>query len=381
MKRLITVADVERAARRRIPRLVDDFIQGGAEDERAVTANRAAFGRWSIVPRVMVDVATRDLSTTVLGTPLAMPIGVAPVGLARLARHEGETASAAAAGAAGTVFSLSTGSSRSIEEVAAATRGPRWFQLYLWRDRDVIGTLIDRAQAAGYTALLLTADVPVMGQRDRDLRNGMTLPPRLTRRNAPDLLRHPGWLRGLGRGGALTFANFTDVPGRGRGVVELARFVNVEMMNPGADWSAFEWVRQRWSGPLAVKGVLHPDDARRAVDLGADGIVVSNHGGRQLDAAIAALDALPAIVEAVGDRCDVLLDGGVRRGTDVLIALALGARAVLVGRPAVLGLAAGGQAGVARVLEILRAELDRAMALAGLPSLAAITPDAVRRTG
>lgn len=378
MKRFVTVADVERHARRRIPRLVDDFIQGGAEDERTVAANRAAFLGWSIVPRVMVDVAHRDLTTTVLGSTLSMPIGIAPVGLARLARHEGETASAAAAGEHGTVFCLSTGSSRSIEEVAAATAGPRWFQLYLWRDRDVIAGLIDRAAAAGYTALLLTADVPVIGQRDRDLRNGMTLPPRLTRRNAPDLLRHPGWLAGLRRGGPLTFANFTDVPGRGRGVVELARFVNVEMMNPGAAWDTLDWVRERWRGPLAVKGILHPDDARRAVDAGAEGVVVSNHGGRQLDAAIASLDALPAVVEAVGDRCEVLLDGGIRRGTDVLTALALGARAVLIGRPAVLGLAAGGQAGVARVLEILRSELDRAMALAGMPTVAAVSRDLVR---
>ena len=380
MKRVVNVADISRLAARRLPRVVSDFIAGGAEDESTVAANRAAFARWSLVPRVLVDVSQRQLSTTVMGHRLSMPVGLAPVGLARLAHHEGEVAAARAAGAAGTVYTLSTGSSRTIEEVAGAATGPVWFQLYLWRDRSVIESLIRRAQSAGYGALVITVDVPVIGNRERDTRNGMTLPPRVTRSNALDMIRRPRWLRGLTRGGALTFANFTDVPGKGQNVVELGRYVNVEMMNPGATWESFEWVRRIWKGPLAIKGVLHPDDARRAVRLGAEAVCVSNHGGRQLDSAIAALDALPRIADAVGEQAEVLLDGGVRRGTDVVKALSLGARAVLVGRPYAQGLGVAGEAGVARVLEIFRTELDRTLALLGVPNVAALDRHVVTRS-
>ena len=333
MKRVVSVADITRLARRRLPRVVSDFIAGGAEDESTVAANRAAFGRWSLVPRVLVDVSRRQLSTTVMGQRLSMPVGLAPVGLARLAHH-----------------------------------------------RSVIESLVRRAQSAGYGALVLTVDVPIIGNRERDLCNGMTLPPRVTRSNAVDMLRRPRWLNGLTRGGALTFANFTEVHGRGHIVVALGKYVNVEMMNPGATWEAFEWVHRIWKGPLAIKGVLHTDDARRAVELGADAVCVSNHGGRQLDSAVAALDALPRVAEVVGDRAEVLLDGGMRRGTDVVKALSLGARAVLVGRPYVQGLGVGGEAGVARVLEIFRTELDRTLALRGVPDVGALDRHVVTRS-
>jgi isopentenyl diphosphate isomerase/L-lactate dehydrogenase-like FMN-dependent dehydrogenase len=310
-----------------------------------------------------------------------MPIGLGPAGLARVAHYEGEVAAARAAGEAGTVFTLSTGSSRTIEEVAQASSGPVWFQLYLWRDPEVIEALVRRAAAAKYRALVLTVDVPIIGQRERDLRNGFTLPPRLTARNAVDMVRRPRWLAGLVRGRPLTFANFVDVPGRGRSAVELGKYVNVEMMNPGATWDTFRWLRGIWNGPLAIKGTLHPLDARRAVDLGADAVVVSNHGGRQLDGAVAALDALPAIADAVAGRAEVLFDSGVRRGTDVVKALALGAQAVLIGRPYVMGLGAGGAAGVASVLAALRSELDRALALVGCPDASQLSREFVTRVG
>ncbi|MEO8695452.1 MAG: alpha-hydroxy acid oxidase [Acidimicrobiales bacterium] len=382
MKRAaVNLEEIARRARRRLPRLVVDFVEGGAEDEATLRANREAFARWALVPRVLVDVAERNLATCVLGQDLSMPIGLGPAGLARVAHHEGEVAAARAAGEAGTVFTLSTGSSRTIEEVADASNGPVWFQLYLWRDREVIEGLVKRAAAAKYAALVLTVDVPVIGQRERDLRNGFTLPPRLTPQNAFDMIRRPRWLAGLVRGTPLTFANFVDVPGRGRSAVELGKYVNVEMMNPGATWETFEWLRRIWHGPLAMKGVLHPHDAARAVELGADGVVVSNHGGRQLDSAVAALDALPAIADAVAGRADVLFDSGVRRGTDVVKALALGAKAVLIGRPYVLGLGADGAAGVSAVLDVLRRELDRALALIGCADASELTRDFVTRVG
>jgi isopentenyl diphosphate isomerase/L-lactate dehydrogenase-like FMN-dependent dehydrogenase len=377
----VNLDDIARRARRRLPRLVADFIEGGAEDEATVAANRAAFGHWELVPRVLVDVSKRRLTTSVLDHDLSLPVGLGPAGLARLAHVDGEVAAARAAGEAGTVYTLSTGSSRTIEEVAEAARGAVWFQLYLWRDRDVIAGLVERARAAGYGALVLTVDVPVIGRRERDLRNGMTLPPRLTRANVVDMLRHPRWLAGLVRGSPLTFANFVDVPGRGRSAVELGQYVNVEMMNPSATWEMFSWLRTIWPGPLAIKGVLHRDDAVKAVDLGANGVIVSNHGGRQLDGAVAALDALPAVAEAVNGRADVLLDGGIRRGTDVVKALALGAQAVLIGRPYVLGLGADGAAGVAAALEVLRNELDRALALVGCPDVGLMNRDFLVRSG
>ncbi len=227
---------------------------------------------------------------------------------------------------------------------------------------------------------MLTVDVPVIGRRERDLRNGMTLPPRPTRANVVNMIRHPRWLAGLVRGSPLTFANFVDVPGRGRSAVELGHYVNVEMMNPRATWEMFSWLRTIWPGPLAIKGVLHRDDAVKAVSLGANGVIVSNHGGRQLDGAVAALDALPAVAEAINGRADVLLDGGIRRGTDVVKALALGAKAVLIGRPYVLGLGADGAAGVTATLEVLRNELDRALALVGCPDVGLMNRDFLVRS-
>lgn len=375
-----TVADVRRLANRRMPRMVADFIDGGAEDEGTVQANRAGFADVALQPTVLAGSTQRTLATTVCGQPVSLPVLLSPAGLLRLAHADGEVGAARAAARAGTVFTLSTGSSATLEEVAEAADGPRWFQLYLWRDRAVVEDLLERARAAGYGALVLTVDVPVVGQRERDLRNGMTLPPRPTLPNLIDAARHPAWVRDYVTGPPMTFANFTDMAG-GSGATSLAQWINTEMTDPGQSWADLQWLRTRWDGPLLVKGLVAGDDARRAVDCGADGVVVSNHGGRQLDGMVGAIDALPGVVEAVGGEVDIVLDGGIRRGTDIAKALAMGATAVSIGRPYVWGLGAAGATGALRVLDILRAELDRTMALLGCGSVAELGPQHLVRAG
>ena len=344
LKDLVTVEDVRARARRRLPRMVFEFVDGGAGDEVTLRANRSAFEPWVFRPRMLVDVSERDQRVTVLGEELSLPVIFSPAGLLKLVHRDGELGAARAAAAAGTVFTLSTGSSYTIEQVAEAASGPQWFQLYLWSDRSVIEGLVERAKAAGYRALCLTVDVPVVSRRERDIRNGMRIPPRPTAANALDTLRRPDWLLGYLRDRDITFANFTEL-GLGTSATALGTFTNTKMVNPGQSWEDLDWLRELWSGPLLVKGVLTGDDARQAVDRGADAVVVSNHGGRQLDGAPGALAALPEVVAAVGDRTEVLLDGGVRRGADVVKAVALGARAVMMGRPYVYGLGAGGGTG------------------------------------
>jgi L-lactate dehydrogenase (cytochrome) len=368
---MISVDDVHRAARLRLPRPVYEFVAGGAETESSVRRNRSAWGAMTFRPHTLVDVADRDLSTTVLGRPVAMPLLLAPAGLARLVHPDGELAAAAAAGEAGTVMALSTGSSCTIEDVAAAASGPLWFQLYLWRDRDVVAGLVQRAAASGYHALCLTVDVPIVGQRERDLRNGMTIPPRLTVRNLLDASWRVPWWKGFLGGREVTFENFLGVEGaQNDSAAALGAFVNKQMIDPSVTWDELPWLRELWPGPLVVKGILTAEDARRAVDGGAEGVVVSNHGGRQLDGAPATAAVLAEVVDAIGDRAEVYVDGGIRRGTDVVRALAIGARAAMVGRPWFWGLAAGGEAGVARVLEIFRTEIDRTLALLGVSRVA-----------
>jgi L-lactate dehydrogenase (cytochrome) len=289
---------------------------------------------------------------------------------------------AAARGAhdAGTIYTLSTHSSYSIEEVAAGAPGPLWFQLYVWQNRDLTRSFVERARAAGYRALLLTVDVQVISRRERDLRNGFTVPPRVTARNVVDTLRRAGWVRRVLMGQRrLTLANLVGAPGAPRtDIVTLAGVAN-RQVDPSISWADLAWFRSLWSGPLLLKGVMTAADARRAAEHGIDGVVVSNHGGRQLDGTRATIEALPEIVDAVGNRMEVLLDGGVRRGADVVRALALGARAVMVGRPYLYGLATGGQAGVRRALEILASEVDHALALTGVPRVADLEPSLVRR--
>ena len=329
-----------------------DYFAGAAGDERTLDDNRAAFDRVVFRPRVLVDVTTVDPSTIVLGTALSFPVMLAPTALNRLGHPDGEIAAVRAAGTAGTAMVLSTNSSTAVEDVARAATAGLWFQLYVYKDRGVTRMLVERAEAAGCGAIVLTVDMPRMGRRERDARNGFTLPPGVTMKN----------LETAGRADAATWPAGSS----------FMQYVH-ELIDPSLTWEAVAWLRSITALPVVVKGVLAPDDADLAIQHGAAAIVVSNHGGRQLDGSIATLDALPDMVARVGGRMPVLLDGGVRRGTDVLKALALGARAVLVGRPYLWGLAAEGQAGVSRVLQMLRDEFELAMALAGTPRIADIT--------
>jgi L-lactate dehydrogenase (cytochrome) len=326
-----------------------------------------------------VDVSKREQATVVLGERVKTPVLVSPTGMAGLCWPRGEVVAARAAHEIGTIYTLSTHSSCSIEEVAAGAPGPLWFQLYVWQNRELTRSFVDRARVAGYRALMLTVDVPVISRRERDLRNGFTVPPRLTVRNVADTLRRVGWMRRVLLGPRLTLANLVGATGAPRTDIVTLAGVAQRQVDPSMTWADLAWFRSLWSGPLLLKGVLTAADARRAAEHGVDGLVVSNHGGRQLDGASATVEALPEIVDAVGHRMEVLLDGGVRRGADVVRALALGARAVMVGRPYLYGLAAGGPAGVRRALEILMGEVDHALALVGVPRVGDLDRTIVRR--
>lgn len=368
LARVHSLPDLERAARRRLPAMVAEFVDGGADDEQTLRANESDFASVTFRPRAMTDVSTRSTQVEVFGTTHASPVGLAPAGLARLVHREGELAAARAAAACGAIFCVSMASSFSIEEIAATGPGPRWFQLYLWKDRDVVAGLVERAAAAGYDALCLTIDVPIVGNRRRDVRNGMSIPPKIRPGNAFDAARHMPWLWGLARGERVTFRNLLGIAD-GDDAIALGTYVNTNLINAGAVWEDLAWVRSIWRGPLVVKGVLTEEDARRCVDHGADGIQVSNHGGRQLDGAPSAIRALDRIAR-LGLDTELFLDGGVRSGVDVVRACALGARMVFVGRPWFWGLTVAGEAGVTKMLDILRTEADRTLALVGVPALA-----------
>jgi L-lactate dehydrogenase (cytochrome) len=350
---------LEEAARAALPAQAFGYVAGSAGSGSTARANRAAYERWRIVPRMLRDVSERDLSTTVLGTPVPAPVMLAPVGVQTIVHPEGELASARAAAAAGLVFVHSTAAAHSIEQVAEASgAGPRWYQLYWPKDRDVAASLIGRAEAAGYGALVVTLDTFVLGWRPTDL----------------DTAYLP-FLQSVGIANYLTDPAF-NAP-LGEDADPLAKVLRWAGMfgDPSLTWDDLAWLREHTTLPVVLKGVLHPDDARAAADAGVDGVVVSNHGGRQVDGAIAALDALPAVADAVGDRLTVLADSGVRTGADVVKALALGASAVLLGRPYIYGLGLGGQSGVEHVLRCLLAELDVTMALSGRASLAELGRD------
>ncbi len=372
----ITIDDLRELARRRLPRALFDYVDGGAHDEATLEANREDLRRIAFRPRVLVDVGERSLETGLLGVKQALPLVLAPAGNAGMLSRRGEIAAARAAEAAGIPFCLSTMSIVSMEDVAAGTSRPFWFQLYVMRDRGLTRSLVERAQAAGASALVFTADLPVSGQRDRDLRNGFTVPPRLTPANLLDVLRHPRWIADVLLGPRITFANLADSSAGGSDIVSVARHVALNF-DASITWRDVEWARSIWRGPLIVKGILSPEDARLAAQSGADGVVVSNHGGRQLDGAPSTISVLPAIADAVGDRLSVIFDGGIRRGTDVLKALALGADACMIGRAFLYGLAAMGEAGVARSIEILKTEMDTSLALLGRRSIAELDRNCV----
>lgn len=341
---LINLFDYEEAARRRLDRMAFDYYASGAHDEITLSENHAAYDRLRLRYRVLGGVGERDLSTSLLGARLSMPVVVAPTAFQRLAHPDGELATARACGAAGTAMMLSTLSTTPLEEVTAAADGPVWFQLYVYRDRPTTADLVARAEEAGCEAIVLTVDAPLLGTRERDVRNGFHLPEGLALENLT-----AGGMRGIPR------------TAEGSGLAAYA----ASLIDPDLDWEDVAWLRSITGLPVLLKGIVHPEDARLAVEHGASGIVVSNHGGRQLDTAVATVEALPEVADAVAGRVPVLVDGGVRRGTDVVKALALGADAVAVGRPVLWGLAVDGEAGVARVLGLLREELDLALALCG----------------
>lgn len=363
-----TIAELRAAARRRVPGVVFDYVDGGAGDETTLRRNAAALRAVELLPRVLVDVSRVDTATTVLGEPVALPLLGAPMGLAGLLHPEGEVALARATHEAGTISILAAMASCSVDEVTTAASGPTWFQMYLWRDRGLLKDLLDRVRDAGVRVLVVTVDVPCSANRDRDRRNGFSVPPRVTARALADGVLHPRWSYGFVRRPRITWGNLPDARDGGGDAAAMSARINLQF-DPAATWADLTWFRENWTGPLVVKGILGAPDARRAVRLGAQAIVVSNHGGRQLDGAPATIRALPAVVDAVGSDAEVYLDGGIRRGADIVKALALGARACLAGRALAYGLGAAGQTGVRRALDILHAELRTVLALAGCPSV------------
>ena len=376
MAALHSVDDVRRYAKKRLPKMIYDFIYGGANDETTLAANRNDFSKITFRPRMLTDVTHRDVRTKAAGIDLDFPVMVSPAGLLRVAHTEGELAIARAAGKTGVVFVVSTAASWSIEEIAEAATGPLWFQLYLWRDRDIMKSLVERAGKAGYQALMVTVDLQVVGKRERDLRNGLSIPPKITLKSALDSVRHPRWLFDLIKGPPVALRNFAGVV-EGDDTISHSAFFTQHLINPSANWEDLQWVKELWKGPLLVKGIVTPEDALKAVDLGVDGIVVSNHGGRQLDGLPSAVRSMVDIVDAVGNRTDIILDGGIRRGADVVKAISLGAKAVMTGRSWIWGLAAAGQTGVERVHEIFAQEIDQTLALLGRTRLDEIDESAV----
>jgi L-lactate dehydrogenase (cytochrome) len=357
------IEDLRQVARRRLPRAIFEFIDGGAQDEVTLRRNCEDFQRILLVPRVLTDVSQRDQSVTLLGQTYSSPLILAPTGTPGVVWPNGAIVAALAAEAAGVGYCLSTMSTSSIEEIARASKRPVWFQLYVMRDRELGKSMMQRAKAAGCCALVITVDLQMQGQRDRDVRNGLTIPPQLRFASALDFALHPGWALRLLTGPGITLANFAG-SGKGGDLFTIAEFVNAQF-DPSVTWKDIDWVRSVWDGPLALKGILDAEDAKLAVEHGVEAVIVSNHGGRQLDGVPSAISALPAVVDAVDGRAEVILDGGVRRGNDVLKALAIGAKACMIGRPFLYGLAANGGDGVRKALELLRAEIDVNLALLG----------------
>ncbi|HEV7476332.1 MAG TPA: alpha-hydroxy acid oxidase [Burkholderiales bacterium] len=370
----VNIEDLRLMAKRRLPRAIFDFFDGGAEDETTLRDNRAAFERIRLLPKVLVDVSKIDTTVSLFGSEAKMPLAIAPTGGISAGRPEAELILARAAKAWGVPFTMATPSAFSIERVAQEVGGRLWFQLYAVRDKEFRANLVERAKRAGFEAILVTVDLPVSGKRERDPRNGFVTPYKPSWRNSRDVLFKPAWLLGVMRHGLPGMANLEGYRFTTPAGTDIVTAVGREM-DAGLDWEYIKRLREQWPGKLLLKGVERPDDAERAVSVGCDGIVVSNHGGRQLDGAAATLDALPAIASAVGNKITVLLDGGVRRGVDILKARALGAQAVLTGRATLFGAMAGAEPGARRALEILQTELVRAMQLCGVRSAAEIRPD------
>jgi L-lactate dehydrogenase (cytochrome) len=379
LERCVSVDDMRRIARRRLPRGVFDYIDGGAEDERSVARNVDAFARYQFEPRVLRDVSDLDTSTTLLGRSMRMPLIIAPTGYTRIANSQGELAVARAARRAGIPYSLSTMGTRSIEEIASVSDADKWFQIYTWRDRPLVEELVGRARTAGYTTVWLTVDTAVLGRRERDVRRGFTLPPKIGPGTLIDGALHPGWTLDFLRNEPIKFAN---VVGRhemdGSTPISLAAKV-ADHFDQSLSWRDIEWLRSIWDGPIVLKGIQTVADAKQAVAMGVQGIGLSNHGGRQLDDAPVPLELVEPVRDELGDDIVIICDGGVRRGSDIVKALALGADAVTVGRPYLYALAAAGERGVDQLLDSFRTGMERTMALTGVRTVAEIDRTLVSR--
>ena len=375
LSKAASVADLRRIAKRRLPAGVFDYIDGAAEDERTLAANEAAFGATTFRPRVLRGSEEIDIKSSVLGQPLTYPLVLAPTGFTRIVDPEGELAVARAAARAGLPYTVSTLSTRSIEEVRAVTVGRLWFQVYAWRDRGLVKEMIDRATAASYEALVLTVDTSVLGRRERDVRRGLALPPTIGPRTFLEGARHPAWTWAFLRSEPIRFANVVD-----RGVsdgaspVRLSEYINTQF-DPALGWGDIDWLRSLWRGPIVLKGIQTVDDAILATELGIEAIALSNHGGRQLDGAPATFPLVAPVRDAIGERSEVICDGGVRRGGDIVKGIAAGATACMAGRAYLYGLAAGGERGVDRVLEWFGADIARVMRLLGVAAIRDLTAD------
>ena len=369
-----SVAALRALAMKRLPRMVFDMVDGAAGDEITMRRNESALAAIEFAPKLLEGAPRRDQSVELFGMRLPSPVIIGPTGLAGLLWPHAELAAARAAARFGTIYSTSHASTATIEEIGAATPGPKWMQVFLYKDRGLTAAFAARAASAGYKALILTVDNQVTAGRDRDARNGMTFPLRWGPRSMVDFASHPGWLMRMARTPSPTFINYGE-----RTSIGAFGSLMAEQLDPAVGWSDVEWLRGQWRGPLVIKGLLHPDDALAALRTGADAVIVSNHGGRQLDGAIPSIVALPAVVDALEGRIPVLVDGGFRRGVDVVKALALGARAVLIGRPHLWGVACAGEEGVHWVLELYRREIDRALALGSWDSIARLDPGIVFR--
>ncbi|KAB0571686.1 MULTISPECIES: alpha-hydroxy acid oxidase [Brucella] len=364
MPNIVEIADLKRLAQRRVPKMFFDYADSGAWTESTYRANEADFAKIKLRQRVLVDMTNRSLETTMIGEKVAMPVALAPTGLTGMQHADGEMLAAQAAEAFGVPFTLSTMSICSIEDVASVTKKPFWFQLYVMKDREFVKNLISRAKAAGCSALVLTLDLQILGQRHKDLRNGLSAPPKFTPKHIWQMATRPGWCLGMMGTQRRTFRN---IAGHAKNVTDLSSLSSwtAEQFDPQLNWNDVAWIKEQWGGKLILKGILDEEDARMAAKSGADAIIVSNHGGRQLDGAVSSISMLKPIVDAVGDKIEVHMDGGIRSGQDVLKARALGAQGVFIGRPFLYGLGAMGKEGVTLALEIIRKELDITMALCG----------------
>ena len=381
LNRAANIADLRLIAKRNLPGGIFDYIDGAAEDETTLARNSAGFAEYEFAPRILRDVATVDTSTVLLGRTLPSPIAFAPTGFTRIAHSQGELAVARVAATHGLPYCLSTLSTRSIEEVAQVSNGPKWFQVYVWRDRGMVRDMLDRAKVCGYEAIMLTVDTAVLGRRERDVRRGFTLPPKLGPGTIVDGILHPRWTLDFVSHEPITFANVARSSGKDGGTaVTLSDFIS-QQFDPALSWNDIEWFRAHWDGPIILKGVQTVDDAVIARTNGIDAVALSNHGGRQLDGAPTPVSLVSPVVQATNGSLPVICDGGVRRGSDIVKAIALGATAVTMGRSYLYGLGAAGEDGVGKALAMLQSEMVRAMQLSGVRTIGEIGPELVRHIG